>query len=148
MKKHGIFTKTELGFTILVLCISAAFAIPKYISSKKESHINAVIGLESAIRSTSKLVRTIAQKRGVVNNTAVIDARINKQVKVSRTAYYPLASKTIGIVEALENYDGFTPTGNNPVTFSLDNAPIPSQCSVSYDIDADKPNIKTIISGC
>ena len=148
MKKHSGFTLIELVIIIVILGILAAFAIPKYITLDKEARISKVNGLKSAIRSAALMTHAIAKAKGITTEVIVIDSTTGAQATVNTTNYYPLANTDKGIIEALESYDGFNVSGNGNTIFSLNGAPTPTTCSVSYNIDSGAPIILASTAGC
>lgn len=145
------FTLIELAITIIILSVLVAFAVPKYVELNTNARISAVNKLKGVIGDTATMTRVTAKIRGVDNGIVVVDSSTDAQVSVDNVTYYPLASSQIGIVEALESYDGFTPTGDNPVIFELDSAPDPATCAVTYSLSLDNEqdqsgSIETIIA--
>ena len=123
------FTLVELVVVIVILGILAAFAVPRFMGLDQQARIAAVNSLAGTLRSASVMAHGVYLARGNPANPVVIDGQ-----NVNFTNGYPDAA-SIGLLLApgtltTNNLAGaFT---NNAGTFTLNGAPTPAQCEVTY----------------
>ena len=125
MKNQSGFTLIEMVVVIVVLGILSAIAVPKFIAIQVDARISTVDGLNGAMQSASALAHAQGLIAGVVDGTISMEGVNN----VTLVNGYPASAS--GGIDAAVSIDGFTYTAGTGV-FSLDGAPAPATCSVTY----------------
>lgn len=144
-RQQSGFTLIELITVVVILGVLAAFAIPRFASLETEARIGAVKGLAGSVRSGAALAHAKWMAAG--NSPSTITMEGSSSVAISTG--YPTAAIT-GIDATLQDVSGFTASGTGPRIWSLDGAPTPANCSVSYtaSVAGAAPAIAITTSGC
>jgi MSHA pilin protein MshA len=138
MKLQRGFTLIELIVVIVILGILAATALPRFINMQTEARVAAVNGMAGGIRSAVSVVQS---KYILLGNNALttVSAQDGTPITVSAASGIPVGT-ALGIGNALQSVDGFTPTYGNPTTFWPTNGGS-ATCGVSYDPATGKATI-------
>ena len=137
------FTLIELVVVIVILGILAAVAVPKFVDMQVDARESAVGGLFGAVQSASALAHAQALVKGQNGATGSITM---EGAAVDLVFGYP--EEAAGGIDEAINIDGFTFLAG---VFSLDGAPTPANCSVTYveAADATTPASASIdLTGC
>jgi len=138
------FTLIELVVVIVILGILAAFAVPRFMGLDTQARIASVNSLAGTLRSAASMAHSVYLARGNPANPVVIDGQ-----NINFTNGYPDAA-TIGnllapgTVTANNLAGAFT---SNAGTFTLNGAPTPANCAVTYTAAAAAnadPTIATV----
>jgi MSHA pilin protein MshA len=139
------FTLIELVVVITILGILAAFAIPRFASLDSSARISAINALEGSVKSASEL----AHSEYIAAGTTPTSVTMEGQTITLANGYPDVA----GLPLALQDLTGFsTSTASTTLTFTVNGAPTPSNCSFTYTaaVSATSPPVITtpITSGC
>ena len=142
MRKQTGFTLIELITVIVVLGILAAFAIPRFTGLETDARVATVNGLAGNVRSGAALAHALWIAKA--NSPATISME-NTSVAMNTTSGYPT---TTGIGDAIQISSGISFSSG---VFTLDAAPTPANCSVTYTAPTTAggtPTVTTDISKC
>jgi len=133
---QGGFTLVELVVVIIILGVLAALAVPKFVALGTDARIASVKALAGTLQSTALNVRAICK----INPAC--DYTLNYQLLTLGGRQADLnygwldSGDTLGgnEIDGWIDYSGFTASlpQTSYTLFSLDGAPDPATCSVSY----------------
>ena len=146
-KQRG-FTMIELVVVIVILGILAAFALPKYMGLENQARIASVNGLEGTTRSAAALAHGVWLASGSPA-TITVEGQVITMANGYPNRATMVNTLTPGTVQAGTpgRYTYAAGTG----VFSLNGAPTPATCSVTYTQPAAlnlAPTIATATAGC
>lgn len=122
---------------IVILGILAAFALPRFLDIGKSARVAAVNSLLGTIHTTASNIRLAC---ATAANGCDLNAQMGTLTSQGKT--YGLnygwigaggANPSLVLIDTAITYSGFTVSYANPKTiFSLNSAPDPATCSVTY----------------
>ncbi len=119
------FTLIELVVVITILCMLAAFALPRLSFSEEESRRAAVHGLGASVRARSALAHALWLVHGADPATVMVDGAVVRMLNG-----YP-DDIPGGIENTLTEWPGFD-HARGPGIWEFTDAAVPANCSVTY----------------
>ncbi len=101
--RHG-FTLIELVIVIVILAILAVVAAPKFISLRKESLTNTLLGMRSAIEGAGQQTFSMAAVRGL--ETSAATSITTQGLTIPLVYGYPAGGVSNGLPALIEFPDG------------------------------------------
>lgn len=151
------FTLIEFVIVMTIIAILSAVAFSKYINIQSQARATKAYAIYGTISTAANLAKamcvldvsgtslspTCTQTGGTVNMDGTA---------VNMSNLYPAASTT-GIIAATQlntTYDGITVSGSAPLLISINGAPTPANCAVTYTAAAlnAAPVITVTVTGC
>lgn len=156
MQKTRGFTLVELVTVIVILSVLAALAVPRFVNMATTARIASLKSLSGTVWSTAVNLHALCKLDAICdyNNDNQTLTFNGKPMWVN---YGWLdAGNNLGLnqIDAWVTFDGFTPSilDGSQTVFTLDSAPDPANCSVSYHEAYHQvppiPRITMQTSGC
>lgn len=149
MNKQTGFTLIELIIVIVILCILAATALPKFVNLSSDARTAAVQALEGSMRSTNSIIYA----KAAVGNT--MGANVTTLVNgISVTTSYGFATAASGVGSLASVMDLSPSIGGTSTQLNYAGAPTPANCGVTYAPPTAAsglgsiPTYTTLTTGC
>ena len=127
------FTLIELVVLIVILLILAATALPRFINLTQDARIAGINGLAGGLRSAVALVQARYMATGTLTSPVTMADGTTVAVSTGATGGIPTGT-AVGIGNALQSLDGFTPDYTAPaaVTYRPTNGGS-ATCQAAYN---------------
>lgn len=136
MKPQRGFTLIELVVVVIILAVLSAIALPKFINLGVEARVAAVTSLSGGIRSAANM----AYAGCLINGDPSMQNQFGVSIGTTpTTVHYCWLDAGDGLnagqIDSWVTYTGFTASlvDTTHTRFSLDGAPDPVNCSVTYE---------------
>lgn len=137
----------ELITVVVILGILAAFALPRFAGLETNARTASINGLAGSIRSGAALAHAAYLAAG--NNPSTVTME-GSSVAINASGYPDHTAGGIGaVLQSTTGYTGAAGTGN--YSYTLDAAPTPADCKVTYTASTTSgtpPTIAVTTTGC
>jgi MSHA pilin protein MshA len=122
------FTMIELVVIVVILAITAAFAVPRFIGLESQARIAALDGMSGNIRSAANMAHGVWIANGNIS-PLTIDGKPIKMING-----YPDAQGLLDLIEDTSSFTTKVTTGAGTATFTPNGAPTATAdtCTVVY----------------